>query len=71
MLLSYVKTSYRAISRDKKHFFLNLFGFGIGLAATLIVALFAAYELSYDKQHPEAENTFRVHTDFTSWGYRK
>lgn len=71
MLLSYLKTSYRSISRDKKHFFLNLFGFGIGLAAALIVGLFVAYELSYDKQHPHAERTYRVHTDYSSRGLQE
>ncbi|MDK1313948.1 ABC transporter permease [Pseudoalteromonas ardens] len=68
MIVNYFKTTLRAIKKDTRHFALNLAGFSIGLAAAIMVALFAAYELSFDKQHPHAERVYRVHTDYRAWG---
>ncbi|WP_125779446.1 ABC transporter permease [Pseudoalteromonas rubra] len=68
MLVNYFKTTLRAIKKDTRHFALNLAGFSIGLAAAIMVALFGAYELSFDKQHPNAERVYRVHTDYRAWG---
>lgn len=58
----------RAIRKDKQHFLLNVIGFSIGLAAAILMALFAQNELSYDNQHPDSERVYRAHGDFTAWG---
>lgn len=68
MIVNYFKTALRSIKQDTQHFALNLLGFSIGLAAAIMVALFAAYELSYDNQHPNADRVYRVHTDYRPWG---
>ena len=68
MLLNYIKTAIRSISKDKQHFFLNLVGFSIGIAAATLMALFAQYELSYDKQQPDSERVYLAHTDYTAVG---
>ncbi|RJE77196.1 ABC transporter permease [Pseudoalteromonas sp. MSK9-3] len=68
MIFNYFKTALRSIKQDTQHFMLNLLGFSIGLAAAIMVALFAAYELSYDSQHPNADRVYRVHTDYRPWG---
>jgi putative ABC transport system permease protein len=68
MFSNYLITTLRSIRKDKQHFFLNLIGFGIGLAAAILVALFAQHELSYDKQHPDSERVYLGHTDFTAVG---
>jgi putative ABC transport system permease protein len=68
MIGSYLVTAVRAIKKDKSHFFLNLIGFSIGIAAAILMALFVHYELSYDNQHPDSERVYRAHGDFTSWG---
>jgi len=68
MIVSYIVTALRAIKKDKQHFFLNLIGFSIGLAAAILMALFAQHELSYDKQHPDSERVYLGHSDFTPLG---
>ncbi|NQZ88258.1 MAG: FtsX-like permease family protein [Saccharospirillaceae bacterium] len=68
MIGNYLVSAMRAIRKDKPHFFLNLIGFSVGIAAAILMALFAQYELSYDNQHPDSERVYRAHGDFTSWG---
>ena len=68
MLTNYLKTALRSVKQDKQHFFLNLIGFSIGLAAAILMALFAQHELSYDKQHPDSERVYLGHTDHSARG---
>jgi putative ABC transport system permease protein len=68
MFSTYLVTAFRSIRKDKQHFFLNIIGFSIGIAAALLMALFAQHELSYDKQHPDSERVYLTHTDFTPLG---
>jgi putative ABC transport system permease protein len=68
MIANYFITALRAIKKDKRHFFINVIGFSIGLAAAILMALYAQYELSYDKQHPDSERIYLAHTDYTSVG---
>ncbi|MCI2284769.1 ABC transporter permease [Colwellia sp. MSW7] len=68
MIVNYFVTATRAIRNDSQHFFLNLIGLSIGLAAAILMALFAQHELSYDKQHPDSERVYLGHTDYTAVG---
>ncbi len=68
MLWSYLTTACRAIKKDKQHFFINLIGFSTGLAAAILMALFAQHELSYDKHQPDSESVYLAHTDYSSVG---
>ena len=68
MFTNYLKTALRSVKQDKQHFFLNVIGFSIGLAAAILMALYAQHELSYDKQHPDFERIYLAHSDYTSVG---
>jgi putative ABC transport system permease protein len=68
MIVNYFVTALRTIKKDKQHFFLNVVGFSIGLAAAILMALFAQHELSYDKHQPDSERVYIAHTDYTSIG---
>jgi len=68
MVVNYLVTALRSIKKDKQHFFLNLIGFSVGLAAAILMALFAQNELSYDKQHPDYDRVYLGHSDFTAAG---
>ncbi|WP_022944902.1 FtsX-like permease family protein [Pseudoalteromonas ruthenica] len=68
MILSYIITALRAFKLQKQHFALNVFGLSVGLAAAILVALFAVNELSYDAQQPDAERVYRVGQDFSKLG---
>jgi putative ABC transport system permease protein len=68
MITNYFVTALRAIKKDKQHFFLNLIGFSIGIAAAILMALFAQHELSYDKHQPDSKRVYLAHSDYTSVG---
>lgn len=68
MIINYIKTAVRAIKKDMQHFLLNLVGFSIGIAAAILMALFAKYELSYDKFQPDSQRVYLANTDYTSVG---
>lgn len=68
MITNYFITAIRAIKKDKQHFLLNLIGFSIGIAAAILMALFAQHELSYDKHQPDSERVYLAHADYTSVG---
>lgn len=68
MIANYLITALRAFKQQKQHFLLNVIGLSIGLAAAILVAMFAFNEVSYDKQQPNAERVYRVNQYFTSLG---
>jgi putative ABC transport system permease protein len=68
MIANYLITALRAFKQQKQHFLLNVLGLSIGLAAAILVAMFAFNEASYDKQQPNAERVYRVNQYFTSLG---
>ncbi|MBE0377146.1 ABC transporter permease [Pseudoalteromonas prydzensis] len=63
MLVSHITMAFRVFKLHKLYAFLNVFGLGIGLAAALLVALFAEYELSFDKMQPDHQQVYRLHVD--------
>jgi putative ABC transport system permease protein len=68
MIVNYLITAIRSFKQHKQHFALNLIGLSIGLAAAILVALFAQNELSYDSQQPDAERVYRLTQDLTKIG---
>jgi len=71
MFNNYLKSALRSVKKDKQHFFLNLVGFSIGLAAAILMALFAQHEISFDKHQPDSERVYIAHSDYTSVGLQK
>ena len=64
MLANYLRTAVRALSKQKLHLGLNLFGLSVGLAATLLLLLWLHFELSFDRFQPQAEQTYRLTQTF-------
>jgi putative ABC transport system permease protein len=60
MLSQYLLTALRTFKRQKLHLLLNVFGLSVGLAASILVALYAINESSYDNFQPNADNTYRM-----------
>jgi putative ABC transport system permease protein len=60
MLKNLVKYSFRAFRRQKVYVFINVLGLSIGLACSLIIALFIRYELSFDRFHENKDRLYRV-----------
>jgi putative ABC transport system permease protein len=47
--------------RHKGYTFINIFGLSVGIAASVLILLYSESELSYDKMHSQAENTFLLY----------
>ena len=60
---SYLKIAWRSLMKNKNIFIINSLGLAIGIATCLTISLFVADELSYDRFHTNAKDTYRVVLD--------
>jgi len=64
MIRNYLLTALRNLRKNKLNAALNIAGLGIGLACCLLIALYIAGELRYDRWHANAGRTWRVTRTF-------
>ena len=64
MLVNYFKIAFRTLVKNKKLSLINIFGLALGMACSLLIFLFVADELSYDRFHTDAGSIHRVVKDF-------
>src|ERR1044071_5534034 len=64
MLNNYVKIAMRTLLRFKGFAIINLFGLSLGLTAGILIMIFVADEVSYDKFHVNRDRIYRVLTQF-------
>jgi hypothetical protein len=62
MLKSYFTTALRALKRNWNYTVINVVGLTFGLACCLLLFLAIRYELSYDRHHTNADQTYRLIT---------
>ncbi len=60
MLKNYLKIAFRNLVKRKVTTFVNLTGLTIGITLTVLLILYAKYELDYDSFHNEPEYTVRL-----------
>lgn len=60
MLKNYLKTALRIMVRQKAYSAINVAGLSVGIAATLLIIIYIADELGYDKMHRDAAQIYRV-----------
>ncbi len=65
MIKNYFKTALRTIVRHKSFSLLNIFGLSIGMSCSILIFLWVADELSYDKFNTQAENIYRITSNVT------
>ncbi len=68
MLTNYIKIAFRNLSKSRLYSLLNVFGLALGIAACLLIALFVANELGYDRWNPLAGRIVRPVTDINFGG---
>ncbi len=68
MLITYLKSALRNITKNKFYSVLNISGLAIGIAAFVFIFLYVRAELTYDKYHEKASRIYRVESDFTISG---
>ena len=64
MLRNYLKIAFRNLSKYKFISFINIFGLAVGLTCCLLILCYILNELSYDRYHAQARNTYRVERTF-------
>jgi len=62
MLKSYLKTAYRFLLKNRTFSFINIFGLAAGTLCCLYILLYVADQYSYDKQHRDAGDIYRLTT---------
>ena len=60
MFKNYLKTTLRALLKQKLFSLINIFGLAVGLSVTLLILLYLQAELSYDKTYARGEQIYRV-----------
>jgi putative ABC transport system permease protein len=60
MWRNYFLTLFRVMRRQKLYTTIHVLGLGLGIAASLLIAIFVTDELSYDRFHPGAEHIYRI-----------
>lgn len=64
MLKNYVKIAFRSLLKNKVYAFLNIFGLTIGITCSFLIYLYVQDELTYDGQHTNADNIYRVACEY-------
>jgi putative ABC transport system permease protein len=60
MLQNYFKTAWRSLRKNKTFSALNIIGLSIGVACSLLIALYVLDELSYDRFNTRADSIYRI-----------
>ncbi|MEE4255523.1 MAG: FtsX-like permease family protein [Bacteroidales bacterium] len=60
MIKNLLKHSFRSLRKQRSFVCINVIGLSIGLACTIIIALFIQYELSYDRYNEHRDRIYRV-----------
>lgn len=63
MLSNYLKIALRNLLKYKSFSFINIMGLAVGIAGCILIMLFVADELSYDKYHENADRIYRAGLD--------
>ncbi len=63
MANNYLKIAFRNMFKYKVYSAINILGLALGISATIIIILFARYELTYDHWHENSENTYMVYKE--------
>jgi putative ABC transport system permease protein len=68
MLRNYLKTAFRSLWKNKGFSAINILGLAIGLATCLLILIYVADELSYDRYNVNADRIYRVDNDIKFGG---
>ena len=60
MLNNLIRYSLRSFKRQRSYIIINILGLSIGIACSLLIALFVINEASYDKFNIKKDRIFRL-----------
>src|SRR5258706_14303114 len=58
MFKNYLKIAWRNLAKNKLYSFINISGLAIGLSVCMLIMLYVAHEISYDRFHRNASRIF-------------
>jgi putative ABC transport system permease protein len=67
MIRNYLNIAYRNLIRNKFFSAVNILGLTLGISTCLVIFLFVFDELSYDRDHPDKENIYRIFRGGDDW----
>ncbi len=68
MIKNYLKIALRNLARHKGYAFINVMGLAVGIAASVLIALYVVDELGYDRFHENADRIHRITADWSNKG---
>ena len=68
MFQNYIKIALRNLRKNRAFTFINVAGLAIGVACCMLILMYVAHELSYDRWNPNAERIFRPTADIKFGG---
>ncbi|MCF8308892.1 MAG: ABC transporter permease [Bacteroidales bacterium] len=60
MFKNFLKIATRNFIRRKSFTFINILGLGIGMAASILIAMWVFHEISYDEFHTDSDRLYRM-----------
>ena len=70
MFKNYLKSALRNIKKHKGYASINIIGLAIGMACCILIVMYIATELSYDRYHKNAGRIFRLGLDANMGGIK-
>jgi len=70
MYKNYLIIFLRNLVRNKTISLINLVGLTLGMTSCFLILIYVAFELSYEKQHDQEDNVYRVRMDLFEDGRR-
>lgn len=64
MLFNNLRIAYRNLNKNRVFSYINITGLSVGIAAFLFIVQYVRFEHSYEEFHKNADNIFRVTTEF-------
>src|SRR5215510_10125776 len=68
MLKNYLKVAWRNLLKNKTFSSINIIGLAAGLACFILIALYVADELSYDRFNEKGDRIYRLNSDIVFGG---
>src|ERR1043165_6757950 len=68
MFKNYLKIGWRNLLKSKGFSIINITGLATGLACFILIALYVADELSYDRYNDKADRIYRINSDIVFGG---
>src|SRR6478736_1637571 len=68
MFRNYLKVAWRNLMKSKIFSFINIIGLSVGLTCCMLITIYLANELSYDKYHKNIDRLYQLGTVFVGSG---